>query len=153
MRCERVTDVAGLGDSVAEPKDRDKALSAAYLRIIGHTQEEAAAGANCGARSLRRWEAQPWWPEILVEAGSRWLSGLTAKARGTLLNDMDAALALKILERLIPELAPAKRHVEHGGSIETGVAKLSDEELVTTVNRLTRLTGASTKDSENGSED
>ena len=40
---------------------------------------------------------------------------------------------------------------EHGSSIETGVSKLSDEELVTTVNRLTRLAGASTKGSENGS--
>ena len=42
---------------------------------------------------------------------------------------------------------------EHRGSIETGVARLSDEELVTTVNRLTALARASTKGSENGSED
>ena len=139
---------AALSDPVARPRDRDKALSAAYLRILGHTQTEAASGAGCAERTLRQWESCSWWPEILAEAESRWLSGLMSKARGTLLRNMDANLALKILERRIPELAPVKQHVEHGGSIETGVAKLSDEELVKTVDRLTASANASTNGAE-----
>ena len=93
---------------MARPKDRDKALSAAYLRILGHTQTEAESGAGCAERTVRQWESCSWWPEILAEAESRWLSGLMSKARGTLLRDMDANLALKILERRIPELAPGR---------------------------------------------
>ena len=139
-----------MGSSVGNLQDREKALSVAYLRILGGTQKEAAEAAGCSERSVRGWEAADWWPEIQVEAESRWLPGLIAKARGTLLNDMDGPLALKVLERLLPELAPAKHHVEHGGSIETGVAKLSDEELVTTVNRLTALARASANGSEDG---
>ena len=143
-----------MSDSVAEPKNRDKALSAAYLRIIGCSQEEAATGAGCGQRTLRRWEGCSWWSEIQLEAEVRWLSGLMSKARGTLLRDMDANIALKILERRVPELAPPKRQVDHSGEVGlTAVEKLSDEELVTTVNRLTALAHASTKGSENGSHD
>jgi len=93
------------------PQDRDKAISVAYLRLTGALQTEAAESVGISADTISRWEHSPWWPEILAEASKRWLSGLEARARLVLQTGMDASLALKILERRLPELAPATQNM------------------------------------------
>jgi hypothetical protein len=100
-------------DPVGKPHDYDKALSVAYLRLIDKTQEEAAELAGVSPRTVHSWEHSSWWPECEAEAGRRWLRGLEAKARSKLQSDMDASLALKILERRLPELAPPALKAEH----------------------------------------
>ena len=94
------------------PQDRDKAISVAYLRLTGARQTEAAESAGISADTVSRWENSDWWPEIIAEASKRWLSGLEAKARLVLQNGMDANIALKVLERRLPELAPATQKTD-----------------------------------------
>lgn len=97
------------------PRDWDKAVAAAYLRLVGLSQDEAAAGAGCGERTLARWEASIWWPEACEEAVDRWMKALTIESRKTLIQavkDGDAERALKILERVDRRLAPPKQQHE-----------------------------------------
>ena len=116
------------GDPVAAPRNRDKAVSAALLRLLGASQVEAAKAAGVGERTLRGWEACSWWAEVLADASRRWLDGLAAKARVGLEGAVadDGRLALSVLERLEPALAPPKirariEHIEYG--------ELSDDQL------------------------
>jgi len=94
------------------PQDRDKAISVAYLRLTGALQTEAAEAVGVHHDTIGRWEKADWWPEIVAEASKRWLSGLEAKARLVLQAGMDASIALKILERRLPELAPATQRTD-----------------------------------------
>lgn len=93
------------------PQDREKAISVAYLRLTGSLQSEAAEAVGVHHDTVGRWEKQDWWPEVVTEASKRWLSGLEARARLVLMNGMDAAISLKVLERRIPELAPAAQNL------------------------------------------
>lgn len=121
------------GDPVQAPRDRERAISAAYLRLLGASQADAAEAAGAGERTLRQWEACSWWPEIQAEASQRWLAGATGKARTALLAALDGKdghLALKVLERTLPELAPAKQQVHM--NLETAQipwGELSNEQL------------------------
>lgn len=94
-------------DLVDEPKDWDKAVSAAYFRALGATQEAAAAAAGVGERTLWRWERCAWWPEAHREAVERWRLDLSAASRKSLLDAVakDGDLALKALERLDPRMS------------------------------------------------
>ena len=86
-------------DPVGCPRDRDKALSVAYLRTLGASQEEAAKATGVDARTVGRWESCSWWPEVLTEAAERWLAGAIGKARKALLDALDepdGLLALKV---------------------------------------------------------
>lgn len=87
-------------------------MSVAHLRATDHTQEEAASLAGVGKRTLERWEQSPWWTQAVAEALVRWRSGLLAKSRRSLEAGIakDPDLALKIVERLDPELRPPKVH-------------------------------------------
>lgn len=116
--CERMSEPA---DCVAAPRDRETAVSCAYLRLTGSSQAEAAKAAGVDPRTLGRWESCSWWPAIQREAGERWLAGAAAKARRSLLaalEEPDGRLALSVLERLVPELAPARQRVELKGSLK-----------------------------------
>lgn len=93
-------------DETKRPNDRDKAVSVAYLRILGASQEVAGDAVGVSRDTIGRWEACSWWADILADASARWLAGLEAKARKVLLEGMDPTLALKILERRFKELAP-----------------------------------------------
>jgi hypothetical protein len=88
------------------PQDREKAISVAYLRLTGSSQEDAGSAVGVHRDTVGRWEGSDWWPEIITIASRRWLSGLEAKARQVLLKGMDAGIALKVLERRLPDLAP-----------------------------------------------
>ena len=109
-RARSVRKVPNSGDPVTAPQDRDKAVSVALLRLLGASQEAAAEAAGAGERTVRQWETCSWWPEMLAEASRRWLAGLAAKARKGLERGVeeDGRLALKVLERLEPALAPPK---------------------------------------------
>lgn len=112
------------------PRSWDAAVSAAYLRLLGHSQAAAADAAGVGERTLRGWERAQWWPRAIAEAEARWLDGLTAAARCTLLRavrDGDAERALRILERVMPELAPPRMRVDLS-TLDYGA--MSDDALV-----------------------
>ena len=108
------------------PQDRDKALSVAYLRLTGDTQEQAAKATGVSRMTVQRWESTDWWPEIVAEASRRWLSGLEAKARKVLHDGLDPALSLKVLERRMPELAPATQKVDQTSGGEPCLLYTSD---------------------------
>jgi len=97
-------------DPIQRPANRETALSCAYLRLVGSTQAQAAEATGVDPRTLGRWEKCSWWAEVKREAADRWLAGLIAKARRglELAVPNDGRLALTVLERLIPELAPPR---------------------------------------------
>jgi hypothetical protein len=106
-------------------KHWDKVVSAAYLRIIGHTQAEAAEAVGRNARTIREWEADTaLWNAARDEARDRWLREVTDAARRSVLKaaGRNADLGLKVLERVDPAFAP-KQKLEHtgkdGGPVET----------------------------------
>ena len=102
-------------DPVKGPRDREKAISVAYLRLTGATQEEAGNVNGLRRETVGQWESCSWWPEIVAEASRRWLSGIEAKARKGLDRgldrDEDGNLSLKVLERRVPGLAPATQKI------------------------------------------
>ena len=108
------------------------ALSVAYLRTLGSTQEEAALAAGVDRRTVQRWEGSSWWPEVLYEASNRWLSGVVGRARHALLRALaepDGHLALKVLERTVPQLAPTERVANTGAIAKLDFASMTDEQL------------------------
>ena len=119
-------------DPVRGPRDREAALSVAYLRTLGSTQEEAALAAGVDRRTVQRWEGSSWWPEVLYEASNRWLSGVVGRARHALLRALaepDGHLALKVLERTVPQLAPTERVANTGAIAKLDFASMTDEQL------------------------
>ena len=105
-------------DRVKGPRDRERALSVAYMRTLGSTQEEAALAAGVDRRTVQRWEGSSWWSEVRREAADRWLSGVVGRARHALLRALgepDGNLARKGRERTVPELETAERGGEGGG--------------------------------------
>lgn len=104
--------------STRHPQDHrywDKVVSVAYLRMIGHTQAEAAGAAGRNERTIREWESDTaLWSAAREEARGRWLQEVTDAARRSVLKaaGRNADLGLKILERVDPELAPARQRVE-----------------------------------------
>lgn len=93
---------------ISAPKDPEKATSAAFLRLLGATQQEAADAVGIGRIQISKWENSPWWSEYVDLARDRWLSGLAAKARNSVESAIpaDARLAFQVLERLEPALSP-----------------------------------------------
>lgn len=130
---------AGKTDPVGRPVDMEKAIATAYLRMMGATQERAAEGAGASVRSIQSWEKCSWWDDAREAARKRWMKDLTDSARKGLTQGVkdDGTLALRVLERVDPELAPPKMQAEiggvGGGPIEVNVTKRvidprSDEE-------------------------
>lgn len=99
----------------------DKMVSAAYLRMLDHTQEEAAEAVHRSPRTIREWESDPRWELARQEAQDRWLSGLRRTCRQTILDGCgdDPKLALEVYRSLETDLAkPATRHeLEHSGAV------------------------------------
>jgi hypothetical protein len=107
-------------------------VSAAYLRLIGRTQEETAVAVGVSDKTIWTWENERGdWPAAVQDARKRWLSGLSGQARETLSKALkDAAsgkLALDVLERLDPDLLPARMRHEIVGDLPTIEVKLTDE--------------------------
>lgn len=110
--------MSGSHEGVERPKYWDKWVSAAYLRIMGATQIEAAKGVGRSERTLQRWEEdEETWRAARKEAEDRWLVEVKDASRRSVLKaaGRNAEMGLKILERIDPALAPPKQKVEHGG--------------------------------------
>ena len=116
-------------DPVRAPRHRDLALGVAHLRQLGCSQSEAAKATGVTTRTVGRWEACSWWPDVQREAAERWLVGLAARARRGLEGAVseDGRLALRVLERLDPALAPLRMRVAVGYDID--VRQLTDDQL------------------------
>lgn len=130
-----------------KPQNWDKAISAAYIRLLGAgapkvTQAFTANQVGVAERTIRNWEAAPWWPKAQAEAKDRWLKGGDASAmRGIHLamNDPDdhARTARWWAERRMPGFEPPKVRSElsgpNGGPIPTNAAPdlsgFTDDEL------------------------
>lgn len=107
------------------PKHWPKMVQAALLRSLGATQAEAAEAAGRSARTIREWEASPLWREAERESEALYLVDLKHASMRSVLKGAGRIpdLGLKILERLMPALAPPKQKLEHtgkdGGPIQT----------------------------------
>jgi len=109
---------AAFADGTPIPPFYEKAVLAAYYRLLGGTQKQAGAAVGRTERTVRTWEADvSLWSKAREAARQRWLGEVISLARRRLLQTMLAAaadLALKLLERIDPELAPAtQRHKVH----------------------------------------
>lgn len=93
---------------VSKPHDWEKVTSGAYLRLLGHTQQDVADTVGVSRQQFCKWEQSDFWPQAVSEAKDRWLAGLAAKARQSveLAVPDDARLAMTVLERLEPALNP-----------------------------------------------
>ena len=134
--CVASTDAAAMSqsaDPVVGPRNHETAMSVAYLRTLGSTQEEAAKAAGVDRRTVQRWERSSWWPDIQRVAEDRWLAGTVGKARSALLQALeqpDGPLALRILERVVPALAPPSQRVELSGALaKLDFGRMTDEQL------------------------
>lgn len=130
---------AGSEEAQKRPKHWDKMVLAAYLRILGRTQKEAAEAVGRSERTIRDWESSELWREAEREAEEdTFLRALKhASMRAVLQNvdeDGNPMLGWEALQRLMPQLAP-KQRLEHtgknGGPIqtETRLAEVPDSEL------------------------
>ena len=92
-------------------------VSAAYLRIIGHTQKETATAVGRSERRIRDWENSVHWPGAQAEARARWLDEAGDAARRAVLKSISAGnamLGMDLLSRIEPALS-GKQKVEHSG--------------------------------------
>jgi hypothetical protein len=105
---QQAQNLAGYSVAVGRPRNWDKCVSVAYLRILGVSQKAAARAASCGERTIRLWEVQQWWPDAQAEARQRWLSEASDAARATILKAIrggDTSSARWFLERVEPALS------------------------------------------------
>ncbi len=133
-------------DVILKPHNWDKAVSVAYLRLLGLSQKKAAKGAGIGERTLARYELSEWWPEACREAVDRWMQQLAIECRTTIMAAVksgDVATAVKMLERIDKRLAPPRQQlgVQHSGDLRRSVRDLSDEELFTRATQLANRLG------------
>lgn len=98
-------------------------VSVAYLRLLGHTQQEAAKGAGVSVRTIQYWEAREDWSEAQSEARARWLQGCDALAMRALRNGLlgdDQATARWWAGKRIKELGGSNGTRPPGGLGEHG---------------------------------
>jgi hypothetical protein len=105
--------------TVEKPQDWDKVLSAAFFRLQGMSQEAVANAVGCVRQTIVVWEASDFWVTALTEATDRWLDGLRGKAMAGVEAGVlkDGRLALDVLGRVMPELAPNAIKLEHSGGV------------------------------------
>ena len=109
---------AGSEAQPRRPAHWEKRVSAAYLRILGATQAEAARAVGRSERTIRLWESDPSWADARREAEERWLADLKDASRRAVLQAVregNAQIGLALLERLDERLAPPKQRHEHAG--------------------------------------
>jgi hypothetical protein len=104
------------------PKQWEKWVLYAYLRMLGTTQKDAATAVGRQKRTCQEWEEhRTLYAAAKEEAKQRWLGDVIDTARGTLLKSLregNAELALKILERVDPALAPPAQRLKHEGQVD-----------------------------------
>ena len=104
------------------PVHWERHILAAYLRMMGSTQVQAAKAVGRSVRTIRDWEADKClWDLAREEARKRWMRELVDVSRGALLAKVrggDGDLAFRILERVEEELAPPAYQMRHSGDID-----------------------------------
>lgn len=128
---------AGSEAAPKRPKHWPNMVRAAVIRQMDGTQEEAAEAAGRSVRTIRDWEGGDIWPDALREAESHWLVNLKRASMRSVLKGAgrNPDMGLKILERMMPQLAPPKQKHElsgpNGGPIpvESRLSQVPDDEL------------------------
>ena len=98
----------------------DKWLLAAYFRQVGLSQLRVSKLVGTSKSTIEKWEHTPdKWVRACNEARVKWLEGITIDARMALAEELKdksnkgrGRLALDLLERVDPDLAPATRRIE-----------------------------------------
>lgn len=117
---------------------REKAVHAAYLRLLGGTQMDVAAVVGINRATLSLWETSDWWPEVKHDAVVQWIAeDLQPTAMAGLQSGVkrDGKLALDVLERVISELAPAAQRVQVKQEIDVTVSEVRER----ISNRIARI--------------
>ena len=94
---------------------------AAYMAMMGHTQQEIGQTVHRTARTVYNWTKEPCWPTHRTETVDRWMKDVINASRKAILDQLrsgDGNLGLKILERVEPALSPAPQRVDVGVSVE-----------------------------------
>ena len=119
---------AAFTDGMPQPPFWEKAVLSAYYRLLGGTQKQAGAAVGRSERTIRTWESDAaFWTRATEAARQRWLGEVIAVARRRLLQGMltaEADLALKLLERIDTELAPATQKVKVNHEVGEGLSGL-----------------------------
>src|SRR5215813_11339909 len=118
---------AASADRTALPKYWEKLVLASSHRLLGSTQAQTGAAVGRSQRTIRSWEAdRALWQQASEEARQRWLGEITAAARRAVLDNAgtDADLALKLLERLDPDLALPAQRLKHSHEVGEGLSGL-----------------------------
>ena len=107
------TSSAPIASPGALPRHWEKRVLYAYLRMLGATQKDAGSAVGRAKRTVQEWEEdRVTFAQARDAARQRWLVELGDAARVTLLATIrggHGVLALQVLERLDPALAPAKQ--------------------------------------------
>ena len=104
------------------PVHWERHILAAYLRMMGSTQEQAARAVGRSVRTIRDWEADKvHWNLAREEAKGRWLTELMDASRVSLLQTIragDGELSFRVLERTDEALAPPAYQHKHSGEVD-----------------------------------
>ena len=100
------------------PLDWDKAVSAAYLRLLDKPREKVVGVVGINERTLFNWEHSPWWHKAQEEAMDKWLHGLRATAMegAKVFAKTDPTTTRWALDRLVKKLAPPTQKQELTGA-------------------------------------
>jgi len=133
------------------PQQWERLVLYAYLRMMGATQKDAGSAVGRAKRTVQVWEEdKALYGQARTEARERWLGELTDAARVTLLKTIregHGVLALQVLERLDPALAPAKQASEQP---QTTVFVHIEQARERVTDRLTHLAVRHAQDVANG---
>lgn len=104
-------------DPVERPKNWPVVVRAAGYVYLGFTHKQAAECAGCSTRSITEWKKCSWWREAIDEFRENELyKELEQVAVRRLFmaigREGDTSTALKIAERLAPQLAPPAHRAE-----------------------------------------
>jgi hypothetical protein len=123
-----VTSSASSGEVPPRPKHWERVVLYAFLRMMGHTQKHAAHVVQRSERRAQEWEEnRRLYAEAREEARQRWLTETVDAARKTLFDAIQGGagdLALKLLERVDADLAPATQRLKVDHEVGEGLSGL-----------------------------
>lgn len=104
------------------PPHWERHVLAAYFRMLGQTQKQAAQAVGRSLRTITDWESdKELWAQAREEAKARWLTEVVDASRVSLLSAIragDGELSLRVLERTDDALAPPAYQHKHSGEME-----------------------------------
>lgn len=121
---------AGKKNPVKKPQKWDKVVSAAYLRLLGASQEVAAKQVGVSERAVRNWEQCSWWDAALNEARNRWLSGGDSAAMRGILKALNSDNEYAVMSRWWMERRMPERFAPPTCRIDATVGSKEDSPLI-----------------------